>query len=248
MSKKMFLRGLMSAILMGSSLIMSTVSAEIKTYTGVGEYVMSDFETPEIAKQRAKLRAEQNVQEQAGVFVQSYTKVKDYQLTEQEIISITSGIMTISSTDYEVISDSNVWTFRAKIKAKIDTDKINDWLESAAKSNIINNADGNYTGVIIDCTGLGLKAAMSPLIKNEQGEPIYGHKNLNYDIVTEKGMASYATSMTDDVSRAGSNPIIIKAVRLDGCNPVVSMLDAEKILSADKSDHFLGQCAVVFVK
>lgn len=32
--------------------------AEIKTYEGKGEYIMSDFETPDIAKQRAKVRAE----------------------------------------------------------------------------------------------------------------------------------------------------------------------------------------------
>ena len=41
--------------------------AEERTYEGVGEYVMSDFETPDIAKQRAKSRAEQNAVEQAGV-------------------------------------------------------------------------------------------------------------------------------------------------------------------------------------
>ena len=42
------------------------VFAEERTYEGVGEYVMSDFETPDIAKQRAKSRAEQNAVEQAG--------------------------------------------------------------------------------------------------------------------------------------------------------------------------------------
>ena len=42
----------------------------------------------------------------------------------------------------------------------------------------VSNASGNYTGVIIDCSGLGLKTAMSPVIKNDQGTPIYGYANL----------------------------------------------------------------------
>ncbi len=55
-------------------MVSSIACAEIMTYEGTGEYVMSDFETPDIAKQRAKVRAEQNAAEQAGVYVQSYTR------------------------------------------------------------------------------------------------------------------------------------------------------------------------------
>ena len=43
------------------------------------------------------------------------------------------------------------------------------------------SAVGGYTGVIIDCTGLGLRPAMSPVIKAENGQPIYGYKNLDVD-------------------------------------------------------------------
>ena len=82
-------------------------------------------------------------------------------------------------------------------------------------------------------------------------QPIYGYANLNYDNVVSQGMASYATSTSDGVSRAGSNPLVVKAVRVEGttkCNPVVSAEDASKILSANTASHFLDKCAVVFVK
>ena len=112
------------------------------------------------------------------------------------------------------------------------------------------SSSGGYTGLIIDCSGLGLVTAMSPVIMNESGNPIYGYQNLNYDLVVSKGMVGYATS-TSNSSRAGSNPLIVKAKRVDGtasCNPVISDEDASKILHANNSSHFLEKCAVVFIQ
>ena len=57
LNKKKFLNA-MAALLIGGSFLIPTADAEVKTYTGEGEYLMSDFETPEVAKQRAKNRAE----------------------------------------------------------------------------------------------------------------------------------------------------------------------------------------------
>lgn len=113
-------------------------------------------------------------------------------------------------------------------------------------------SSSGYTGLIVDCRGLGLTKAMSPVIKDDTNQPIYGYSNLNYDNVVSQGMASYATSLNDGVSRAGSNPLVVKAITVEGyaskCNPVVSAADASKILSANQIGHFLDKCAVVFVK
>ena len=109
---------------------MSVAHAEIRTYTGVGEYIMSDFETPEVAKQRAKARAEQNAQEQAGVYVSGYTQVQNMQVTEDEIIVITSGIMSVTDVSYEKrFGQDDTTIFTATIKANINTDDVNKWLE-----------------------------------------------------------------------------------------------------------------------
>ena len=67
LSKKNLLRAMAALLIGGSFFIAPVANAEVKTYTGEGEYLMNDFETPEVAKQRAKARAEQNAQEQAGV-------------------------------------------------------------------------------------------------------------------------------------------------------------------------------------
>ena len=109
---------------------------------------------------------------------------------------------------------------------------------------------GGYTGLIIDCSGLGLKPVMSPVIRNASQQPIYGYKNLDYDRVIDKGMASYASGMNGNLSRAGSNPLIIKAVRVEDHNsyPVVDTADADRILLENQKSHFLDSCAVVFVR
>lgn len=109
---------------------------------------------------------------------------------------------------------------------------------------------GGYTGLIVDCRGLGLKPVMSPVIRNENQQAIYGYKNLDYDRVIAHGMASYTSSMTGNVSRAGSNPLVVKAVSVTEHNsyPVLSMNDANMVLTANQSAHFLEMCAVVFIR
>jgi len=109
-------------------------------------------------------------------------------------------------------------------------------------------AIGGYTGLIVDCRGLGLKPVMSPVIKNASGQPIYGYKNLNYDRVVSEGMAGYTSDM-GNAARAGSNPLVVKAVSLDnGANPVLSVADANRVLIENGASGFLDATNVVFVR
>ena len=110
-------------------------------------------------------------------------------------------------------------------------------------------AIGGYTGLIVDCRGLGLQPVMSAVIKNESGQPIYGYKNLNYDMVVEKGMVGYTNDITR-APRAGSNPLVVKALSLDNHNgtPVISTADANRVLIENGATGFLDQTNVVFVR
>ena len=114
---------------------------------------------------------------------------------------------------------------------------------------ITNRQSGTYTGIIVDCTGLGLRSAMSPVIKTTAGEKIYGYKNLDSQKVIKNGMAGYSNGYDGNVSRAGSNPLVVKAVGVDHYfNPVVNVADAKIILEENGYTHFLDNCAVVFIK
>ena len=120
---------------------------------------------------------------------------------------------------------------------------------SSASSAPAGRAIGGYTGLIVDCRGLGLKPVMSPVIKNAEGTPIYGYKNLDYDKVIENGMAGYTTDVSR-ASRAGSNPLIVKAVSLDNHNgnPVLSVADANRVLIENGATGFLDSARVVFLR
>lgn len=120
---------------------------------------------------------------------------------------------------------------------------------SSAAAAPAGHAIGGYTGLIVDCRGLGLKPVMSPVIKNANGEPIYGYKNLDSATVIANGMASYTTDMSR-ASRAGSNPLVVKAVGLDNHNgnPILSVADANRVLIENGATGFLDRTNVVFVR
>ena len=108
---------------------------------------------------------------------------------------------------------------------------------------------GNVTGLIVDCRGLGLKPVMSPVVKNADGTPIYGHKNINPDYIIANGMVSYVSDI-GSAARAGANPLMVKAVSLDnhGSNPVLSVADANLVLTENNVTGFLDKTNVVFVR
>lgn len=121
----------------------------------------------------------------------------------------------------------------------------------AAPQSVASNAGaiGGFTGLVVDCRGLGLKPVMSPVIKNADGQSIYGYKNLNYDKVISEGMAAYTTN-PDKISRAGGNPLVVKAVSLDNHNgnPVLSVADANRVLLENGKSGFLDNLKVVFLR
>lgn len=113
----------------------SVTHAEIKDYIGEGEYIMSEFETLNDAKQRAKEKAERNAQEQAGVFVESYTEVINHKLKEDDIITMTSGILKIVDVQYDLtpLEDGKSVLINAKVQATIDSSDVDKWLEKGFK-------------------------------------------------------------------------------------------------------------------
>ena len=120
-----------AALLIVASLLMSAavVHAEVKNYEGIGEYYMSDFETPNTAQQRAKQRAEQNACEKAGVFVKSFSRAKNFELVDTIIETMTSGILKIVDVKFHREHfDNNTTLIRVTIQAQIDSNDVLKWL------------------------------------------------------------------------------------------------------------------------
>lgn len=133
MVTKNFLYGLIAALVILCSF--SSVQAEIKIYTGVGEHYMeSESETLAQAQDAAKLAAELNAMEQAQINVKSYSAVHNSNLTQDEIITITAGIMNITSVKYSLKEDfDGLMVMCAEVTAEIDTDKIAELVEREIK-------------------------------------------------------------------------------------------------------------------
>lgn len=111
-----------------------------------------------------------------------------------------------------------------------------------------NLAKGNYTGLIVDCRGMGLKPVMSPVILNTNGTKIFGHKNLDIEKIVTMGMVDYVQD-ENAVSRAGENPLIVKPVKLENfnSNPVLSIADSNRVLIENHATKFLKELKVVFL-
>lgn len=126
---------------------------------------------------------------------------------------------------------------------------IRDNTGTSAASTPAGRAIGGYTGLIVDCRGLDLSPVMSPVIKNANGAPIYGYKNLDYDKVVASGMAGYTRDIRNAV-RAGSNPLVVQAIGVDNhnSNPILSVADANRVLIENGATGFLNTARVVFVR
>ena len=62
-------------------------------------------------------------------------------------------------------------------------------------------------------------------------------------------MAGYASSIDQAKGRAGSNPLIIVAIRMEGgSNPVISSADANRMLIENGATNFLTEAKVVFLR
>lgn len=107
----------------------SVAHAEVKTYIGVGDYVLSDDVPPGDIKNKAKLYAERNAIEQAGIFVRSNSVVKNHKLKKDEISVIAGEILKITNVKYEIIplnDDSGIAKYKVTITAEIDTNNLRD--------------------------------------------------------------------------------------------------------------------------
>lgn len=117
---------LTAAALVGSLLFMSTTQAEVKTYTGVGEYTIGERDTLETAKQGAKEKAMRNALEQAGVLVTSRSRVEDMALVEDVITSRTGAVLQVR----EVVYERADLLVKATVKVDIDPEDLNRRLQN----------------------------------------------------------------------------------------------------------------------
>lgn len=123
---KKFLTALFAIFLLSASL----AHAEIKTYEGSGEYLLTD-ENIDFAKSRAEISAERNILEKVCVYIKAQSTTIDNELDNDEVISICAGILRVTDTKFKIVDDAEGILITAVVTAQVDIDELETLLNRA---------------------------------------------------------------------------------------------------------------------
>lgn len=110
-----------------------------------------------------------------------------------------------------------------------------------------------YTGVIIDASGLGFSPALAPrLLAEDSRAQVYGPHSVDARFFEARGAVGYNESLLKARRdpRVGPNPIIVRASGVVGdrkADLLISRWDAERLFAADRLSQVLKRGAVVVV-
>ena len=114
-----------------------------------------------------------------------------------------------------------------------------------------------YTGVIIDATGLKADVVLYPeiLTIDEEGtkQPVYTLLIADPVLCEKIGLVQYTDTFEEamQAARIGANPYVVKVKEVVGTalkgNFIIALEDARKIREANKISNFLTQCRVAIV-
>jgi hypothetical protein len=214
-----------------------------------------------LARRAAVVDAYRNLLEAIGqVRVEATTTVKNLEVESDSVKTKVSGLIQgahivneqrMPDGSYQVTMEMNLFGPNSVAEAIADKIKPSDPLP---ETNVVTQTMQVYTGIVVDAQGLGLERIMSPRIYDTTGRIIYGNRYIDVETIVNRGMVDYTQSaeMIDAVhfghSRAGMNPIVVKAIALKdfNANVVISKGDADMILAANAQGNFFAHTAVVF--
>ena len=131
--RRSFLSILASLLLLVVPLV---AHAETKVLTAEATYVMGDGESPSFAEAMVLQKAKQMALEQAGTYVESYTKVQNYQLTTEEIQTIAGGVLQVEVLEKTRTLVGDGLKFFVKIKTTVTTDKVAELAQRIKGKNV----------------------------------------------------------------------------------------------------------------
>ena len=131
------MRNLVAIAIVLSLLLPTGGFAEIREIVSEGHYNMGDGETPSVAESRALLNAKRVALEEAGTYVESYSKVKNFQLTEDEVKVLASGTMEVTILDKKRTIVGDGFRFWVKIKARVNSDKMAEMARNVKEKSVV---------------------------------------------------------------------------------------------------------------
>jgi hypothetical protein len=110
-------------------------------------------------------------------------------------------------------------------------------------------ADAAATSLVVDARGQRVVPALAPRIVDEAGRELYGPASLGEAGRRAGGAAAYADDLLAAQAalgeRLGARPVVVKAVRAEGADLVISAVDAASLSGKDLA--FLADGKVVIL-
>ena len=115
----------LTVITLLAALILPTVAfAEIQTFTATHTYILGDHDSKDDARQRCLLEAKRKILEQAGVYIESASEVKNFDLTKDKITSFAAAVMQVKDTKENFGFENGHMTLTLKLTAQVDLEEV----------------------------------------------------------------------------------------------------------------------------
>ena len=109
--------------------------ADVKLYTAMGVDYGNEYESQDIVKLRARDKAIKNATKQAGVYLKTYSRSINNELTDDEILAITSnayevvGEVRYNRTVKQVTDQITLIVWEATVDVNVDDGEITKWVK-----------------------------------------------------------------------------------------------------------------------
>ncbi|MBD3879512.1 MAG: tetratricopeptide repeat protein [Quinella sp. 1Q5] len=143
---KIIRRTLTALLIVIFALSAAIVGAKIQMYTATGEDYANEVESQDIAKLRARDKAIKKATKEAGVYLKTYSRTVNSELTDDEVTAIMSNAWQLvgepkySSKIVKGSDETSIIIWTATVEVNVDDSEIQSWIkrDSEDKTKIIN--------------------------------------------------------------------------------------------------------------
>ena len=115
----------LSVIILLTALVLPAFAfAETQTFTATHTYILGDHDSKDDARQRCLLETKRKILEQAGVYIESESEVRNFDLTKDKITSFAAAVMQVKDTKEDVSFQQGHMTMTLKLTAQVDLEEV----------------------------------------------------------------------------------------------------------------------------
>ena len=213
-----------------------------------------DLNAPNIAVARlgaeraAKLDAMRNILEVLkGVKVTAGSTVGGIMESDSRVKAEIEGIVrNFKIVDTRYYADGGV---EVDVEMKLDGKLTRALMPPVEKKKVPTGGTKKWTSLIVDARGQKASPVIVPRVVDEKGDEIYGPAVVSDDAVGARGMVAYVASLEEakKSERAGDRPLVVKALRAEDGQFVITNADASPLKSEANDLSFLAEGRVLVV-